>query len=123
MNRFREWREARGFSQKFVAVSLGVKAPSVSDWESGKTNPTLDNLIALSKLLGVTCDQLLTDDTPPPAIGSSDALTPDEQRLIGDYRSLNEQGQAYIRQTMYMALLIYKRHSDLPDVADEKISG
>ena len=40
MYRFKECREAKGFSQKFVALSLGVKPPSISDWENGKTKPT-----------------------------------------------------------------------------------
>lgn len=37
----------------------------------------------------------------------------DEQQLIDDYRSLNEQGQEYIRQTMYMAKQTYKKMPDL----------
>ena len=44
------------------------------------------------------------------------ALSADEQQLIDDYRSLNEQGQEYIRQTMYMAKQTHKKmpdHSDL----------
>ena len=40
------------------------------------------------------------------------ALSADEQQLIDDYRSLNEQGQEYIRQTMYMA----KKMPDLSDL-------
>ena len=37
----------------------------------------------------------------------------DEQQLIDDYRSLNEQGQEYIRQTMYMAKQTHKKMPDL----------
>ena len=32
----------------------------------------------------------------------------DELQLIQDYRRLNQQGKEYIRQTMYMAVPIYK---------------
>ena len=39
----------------------------------------------------------------------------DEQQLIDDYRSLNEQGQEYIRQTMYMAK---QTHKNMPDLSD-----
>lgn len=59
MFQFKECREMRGYSQKYVAVSLGVKPPSVSDWEKGKTNPTLDNLVSLAQLLHVSTDMLL----------------------------------------------------------------
>lgn len=39
------------------------------------------------------------------------ALSADEQQLIDDYRSLNEQGQEYIRQTMYMAKQTHKKNA------------
>ena len=44
------------------------------------------------------------------------ALSADEQQLIDDYRSLNEQGQEYIRQTMYMAKQTHKKMPDLFDL-------
>lgn len=44
------------------------------------------------------------------------ALSADEQQLIDDYRSLNEQGQEYIRQTMYMAKQTHKKMPDLSDL-------
>ena len=59
MTRLRECRERAGMSQKFVALSLGVKPPSVSNWESGKTNPSQENLQQLADLYGVTTDYLL----------------------------------------------------------------
>lgn len=40
----------------------------------------------------------------------------DEQQLITDYRSLNEQGQEYIRQTIYMAKQTHKKMPDLSDL-------
>ena len=42
------------------------------------------------------------------------ALSADEQQLIDDYRSLNEQGQEYIRQTMYMAKQTHKKCLTFP---------
>ena len=44
------------------------------------------------------------------------ALSADEQQLIDDYRSLNEQGQEYIRQPMYMAKQTHKKMPDLSDL-------
>lgn len=64
MNRLRECRKNAGLDQKYVAVTLGVKGPSVSNWETGKTNPTHENLLKLADLYGVTIDYLMgrTDD-------------------------------------------------------------
>lgn len=62
MNRIKEARLAAGLSQKFVALSLGLKAPSVCNWENGKTNPTPENYAALSSLFGVSIDYLMGAD-------------------------------------------------------------
>lgn len=59
MNRFREARLNAHLSQKAAAISLGVKPPSMSGWESGDTKPTLENLKAMAELYGVTIDYLL----------------------------------------------------------------
>ena len=69
MDRFRECREASGLTQKYVALTLGVKGPSVSNWESGKTTPTTENVAALAKLYNVSVDYLLgrDGDQPQPA--------------------------------------------------------
>lgn len=65
MNRIKEARIAAGLSQKYVAMTLGVSGPSVSNWESGKTTPTADNLQMLSALLGVSIDYLLGRESDP----------------------------------------------------------
>ena len=52
MNRLAELRKAAGYTQKYVALELGVKAPSVCAWEKGDGNPKQENLIALAKLYG-----------------------------------------------------------------------
>lgn len=64
MNRFKEARLRAGLSQKAAAISLGVKPPSMSDWESGKTKPTHEHLAAMASLYRTTVDYL---------VGASDA--------------------------------------------------
>lgn len=64
MNKFKECRLQAGLSQKFVAKTLKVASPSVSNWESGKTMPTPENLSALASLYGVSVDYLLGRDEP-----------------------------------------------------------
>lgn len=62
MNKIKEARKAAGLSQKYVALALGLKGPSVSNWESGKTQPTPENLKALANLFNVSVDYLLDRD-------------------------------------------------------------
>lgn len=59
MNRFKEARLKAHMSQKAAAISLGIKPPSMSGWESGDSKPTLENLKAMAELYGVTVDYLL----------------------------------------------------------------
>lgn len=63
MNRIREVRDAKGLSQKQVAIEVGVKSPSVSHWESGKTKPKQENYIALARLFNVSVDYLMGADS------------------------------------------------------------
>lgn len=65
MNRFREARMRAALSQKVAALSIGVKPPSMSDWENGKTSPSQDHLVAMANLYGVTVDYLLGNSSDP----------------------------------------------------------
>lgn len=58
-NRIKEARLLAGYSQKAVALTLHVAAPSVSEWESGKKSPTTENLLKLADMFGVSTDYLL----------------------------------------------------------------
>lgn len=46
-------------TQEFVAESLGVSRQAVSKWESGSSDPSTSNLLALAKLYGVSAEELL----------------------------------------------------------------
>ena len=48
-------------TQEFVAEALGVSRQAVSKWESGASDPSTANLIALAKLLGTTPEELLKE--------------------------------------------------------------
>lgn len=57
----RENRTRCKMTQEFVAESLGVSRQAVSKWESGTTDPSTSNLIALAKLFGISPEELLRD--------------------------------------------------------------
>ena len=46
-------------TQEFVAEHLGVSRQAVSKWESGASDPSTANLLALSRLFGVSAQELL----------------------------------------------------------------
>ena len=51
----------RSVRQEFVAEALGVSRQAVSKWESGASDPSTANLIALAKLFGTTPEELLKE--------------------------------------------------------------
>lgn len=53
MNIVRELRKKRGIQQKELAISIGVSQPTVSDWESNKTDPSGERLKKLAEFFGV----------------------------------------------------------------------
>lgn len=62
MNNIKNARKRAGLSQKQVALELKVSAPTVSEWENGKKQPTAKNLALLSNLLHTSTDYLLNVD-------------------------------------------------------------
>ena len=59
----REYRTNCKMTQEFVAESLGVSRQAVSKWESGTTDPSTSNLLALAKLFGISPEELLRNVT------------------------------------------------------------
>lgn len=61
----RNYRKKSNMSQDELAEKLGVSRQSISLWETGQTQPTIDNIIALAKIFNISSDMLL---------GSSDSI-------------------------------------------------
>ncbi len=95
MFRLKECRQRANMTQQYVALTLGIKPPSVSNWESGKTRPAIDNLIELAKLYNVTTDYLLGVSDNPATIESIAKESRDEI-LLKSFHSLSEDGKKEI---------------------------
>ena len=61
------YRKANGFTQEELAEKIGVSRQAVSKWDRAESSPDTDNLIALSKIYGVTLDELITGSSEPAA--------------------------------------------------------
>lgn len=55
-------REKRKWSQVYLSEKLHVSRQSVSKWETGKNFPSIEVIIELSDLFGITIDELLRSD-------------------------------------------------------------
>ena len=104
MNKIRECRIKSGLSQKEVALTLGIKGPSVSLWETGDTFPSVENLIKLADLYNVSVDELLGRATSAEIIAMQAAgISLDEKHILLLYRALSDQGKEYIFQKLLEA--------------------
>ena len=60
----RTLRKQNNMSQEQLAEKLDVSRQSISLWEKDSTQPTIDNIITLSDVFGVTVDKLLKSNEP-----------------------------------------------------------
>jgi transcriptional regulator with XRE-family HTH domain len=60
--RLKKEREKRDWSQHELAEKIHVSRQSVSKWETGKNYPSIEVIIHLSDLFGITIDELLRSD-------------------------------------------------------------
>lgn len=61
-----KFRTEQNMSQLDLADALEVSRQSVSKWETGTAVPELDKLVKMSKLFGVTLDELVNGVEPAP---------------------------------------------------------
>ena len=67
-----QFRKALGLSQEQLAEQVGVSRQSISKWETGQSAPELDKVVAMSRVFGISTDELLGNvsqkqENPSPA--------------------------------------------------------
>lgn len=60
----KEHRIQSNMTQEYIAEQLGVSRQAVSKWETGASDPSTANLLALAKLYGVSPGELLKNTEP-----------------------------------------------------------
>jgi len=74
--RIAELRHSKGMKQDELAGILNVSAQAVSKWENDQSYPDISLLPTISKIFGVSVDELLTGEKQEPAV----TIVPQEQR-------------------------------------------
>ena len=87
--RINELRVALGWSQVELAKRLNIAKQTVSNWENDNIQPSIEMLIRLSKLFGVTTDYLLgLDEVPRLSVeGLPTHVVAHISLLIDDYKA------------------------------------
>ena len=98
------YRKEKGLKQDELAEMLGVSPQAVSKWENDQTCPDISLLPQLSKILGVTVDELLSGKAETPAV----RLVPEAERKdVRDMmlRIIIEDGGDKVRVNLPVALI------------------
>ena len=77
-------RKERKITQKELAKQLNVTQGAITNWETGRAEPSIEILIALSRILLISIDALLDNQKESNTF---------EEYLLQVCRQLNEEGQ------------------------------
>lgn len=56
----KKYRKELGYTQEEIANRLGVTTPAVNKWENGNSNPDIELLAPIARLLNISLDTLLS---------------------------------------------------------------
>lgn len=56
----KKYRKEIGITQEEMANRLGVTTPAVNKWENGNSNPDIELLAPIARLLNISLDTLLS---------------------------------------------------------------
>ena len=99
MNRLRDLRVSRGWTQAQLGKRIGAAKSTVSGYENGDRQLTPALINALCDLFGCTADYLLgRSSTPWPVVSEADA------QLLEAFRAADPRDQEYIRHLLRLDL-------------------
>lgn len=73
-------RRQSGLSQEELGYKLNVTRQTVSKWELGQTTPEMEKLVSLSKIYGITLDEL-TSEEGTTDVGGQDPIKTDNKKF------------------------------------------
>lgn len=119
--RIKERRILIGLTQEELGEKLGLQKSAIAKYENGRVENIKRSIIAnMAKILECSPAYLMGwEDAPlPDVLEHTSPLNPKEELLLTDFRTLNEQGQDYILQTMDMVKDKYKKSNMLSDMEE-----
>lgn len=79
--RLQQLRKEKQMSQEELGNLLLVSRQTVSLWENNQTVPTVDNLIRLKEIFGVSIDSILTGEEPAVSVAAPEVTEPIQQEI------------------------------------------
>lgn len=85
----RKFRKQKGYSQERLAQELYYGYTAIANYESGRNEPSIDDLVRLAEILDVTLDEL---------VGVRDTVA--EKKLLSSFKKLNSENKNRILDLM-----------------------
>lgn len=100
MNNFGDFlftlRKEKGMTQAELAAALGVTNKAVSKWETGEAMPETAQLLPISRIFGVTVDELLAGqraEQTSDGYGGEEGVEPDEDDIKNNIFTRGKDGE------------------------------
>lgn len=101
----RRLREAREMTQEQLAERIGVTRPTVTQWETGWSQPRMGKVEQIAAALGVEPMDLLSDDqTLQQAVDADPVLS----QIVHRYLSMGSEGRDALDRVSYYLVSIPK---------------
>ena len=101
--RIKQYRENNNYSQEDLAGFLGVTRRTISRWEQNKSKPNADELSRVAKFIGVSEEELLSEDDTACSTNVLERISDSVDNLVS--------GQDKTRQTSrFLTKNIQNRH-------------
>ena len=97
-DRLKEARKNKGLSQSELGKMLEIGSSTVSGYETGTRDPSMEMLQKIMLTLGVDANYLFQDEA---ASRNAISLAPDEKELLDGYHSLTDENKRLLLKTMH----------------------
>lgn len=91
MLNLKEIREEKNLQQKDIAKKLSRTPACISSWETGKTEPSIDDIIKLADILEVSTDYLLGRTNENNIIEEIRDYSPLQKKMISLFNNLSHE--------------------------------
>lgn len=94
MIKIRELRVEKGLLQAELAKQINKSAVCIGDWERGRCEPSIDDLIKLATIFGCSVDYLLgREDDFGAVVNVTSQLSKSQSELLSVFNLLSEEEQ------------------------------
>ena len=106
-------RQSSGLKQSDVALQLGLKGNTISNWEKGRSEPDIETFVKLCSIYKVNPNELLEKSYA--SYLTSDEFTIEEKECIKKYRTLDQRGKNNVQNTLNHEYNLQKVHYDIKE--------